>query len=108
MKRWERIVAKRKPSARDLERHEKALKAWESLHQQLKEACIEHVLFGSLKNGDFRAHSDIDVMIFGDLSDAEIRSTEDVFSAVFREYGVKIDYLFAKHLSEEDLGRILR
>ena len=47
-------------------------------------------------------------MVFGDLSDAEILSTEDVFSAVFLEYGVKIDYLFAKHLSEEDVERILR
>ncbi|QFT99982.1 Nucleotidyltransferase domain protein (plasmid) [Roseovarius sp. THAF8] len=107
MKRWGRIVAKRKPSARDFERHEKALKAWESLHQKLKEAGIEHVLFGSLKTGDFRAHSDIDVMVFGDLSDAEILSTEDVFSAVFREYGVKPDYLFAKHLTEKDVERIL-
>ena len=91
------------------EKHkEQALKAWKSLHEQLKDAGVEHVLFGSLKNGDFRAHSDIDVMVFGDLIDAEIRSTEDVFSAVYREFGVKIDYLFAKHLSEEDVDRILR
>ncbi|WP_152498496.1 nucleotidyltransferase domain-containing protein [Roseovarius sp. THAF8] len=73
----------------------------------MQDVNIEHVLFGFLENGDFKAHSDIDVMIFGDLSAQEMTIAERAISAVYQEFGVKIDYLYAMYYTEKNLHEIL-
>lgn len=107
MRRRERILADRKPSERDLKRLQVAQKAWQSLHHRLEEAGIDHSLFGSLKHGGFKAHSDIDVMIYGELNTFETSATERIISDVYREFGIEIDYMYAIYLTERRIRELL-
>lgn len=69
------------------------------LHSNIKEILLDQFvgmyLFGSLANGDFDKHSDIDVLV---VTEAEISS--DTFSAlkVMHEWIAKIDSLWATQL----------
>ncbi|QFU00013.1 hypothetical protein FIU85_22010 (plasmid) [Roseovarius sp. THAF8] len=46
-------------------------------------------------------------MIFGDLSAQEMTIAERAISAVYQEFGVKIDYLYAMYYTEKNLHEIL-
>ena len=44
-------------------RHEAALSAWFLIKSELAATGLEAKLFGSLAKGNFRSHSDIDLMV---------------------------------------------
>ncbi|MCF6433811.1 nucleotidyltransferase domain-containing protein [Leisingera sp. MMG026] len=88
--------------------HLKAAKAaWQTVHSELARKGIAHELFGSLAKGDFREHSDIDLMILGKLSCGERAMVRRFAEDTASNARVKLDLHFAEDLTERTLSALL-
>ncbi|UWR45833.1 nucleotidyltransferase domain-containing protein [Phaeobacter inhibens] len=88
--------------------HLKAAKAaWQTIHSDLARKGIAHELFGSLAKGDFREHSDIDLLILGKLSCGERAMVRRFAEDTASNARVKLDLHFAEDLTERTLSALL-
>ncbi|ETX13349.1 hypothetical protein OCH239_10930 [Roseivivax halodurans JCM 10272] len=84
------------------EAHEAAARAtWAELRAALGALGIEYRLFGSLKNGDFMEHSDIDLMIMGDPDQDTVRQIRQAIAAAGRSRDIDIDLHFARDMTSD-------
>ena len=99
MTRGDMIIARRTE-----ERCARAVAAWDWLECELVSLGVRPTLFGSLANGRFRAHSDIDVTV--DLKGRGTAARVAVDRAVARaheRWGVPVDLLFEDDLTKENV-----
>lgn len=99
MTRGDMIIARRTE-----ERFARAVAAWNWLERELVSLGVRPTLFGSLANGRFRGHSDIDVTV--DLKGHGTAARVAVDHAVARahdRWGVPIDLLFEDDLTKENV-----
>ena len=102
MTRFETILDHRRQH-----RLQAATSAWKRIHSALTLAGIDHRLFGSLKKGDFREHSDIDLMILGKLSPDCRQKARKIAEEAAAEAKIGLDLIFEQDLSESTVEAIL-
>jgi len=86
---------------RSASRHETALSAWYVIRSKLQAAGLEAKLFGSLAKGDFRTHSDIDLMVRLGGSGMSRSAVERIVNEVSPD--ILVDLLFEEDLTQSDL-----
>ncbi|UWQ74423.1 nucleotidyltransferase domain-containing protein [Leisingera sp. M658] len=84
-----------------------AIAAWQTIHAQLAGKGIEHELFGSLAKGDFREHSDIDLMILGKLTWEERAMVRRIAEDTASNAQVALDLFFAEDFNEKKILALL-
>ncbi|MFG6664797.1 nucleotidyltransferase family protein [Sulfitobacter sp. 916] len=82
-------------------RHEAALSAWHVIKSELQAAGLEAKLFGSLAKGDFRTHSDIDLMVRLGDSGMSRSAVERIVNEASPD--IPVDLLFEEDLTQSDL-----
>lgn len=87
--------------SRTANRLKAALSAWFAIKSNLVAAGLEPTLFGSLANGGFGSHSDIDVMVRLGDSGMSRSAVDRIVSKTSRE--ISVDLFFAEDLIESDL-----
>jgi len=87
--------------SRAASRHEVALSAWFVIKSELETAGLEAKLFGSLARGDFRAHSDIDLMVKLGSSGISRSSVDRIVNKASPE--IPVDLFFEEDLTDSDL-----
>lgn len=84
-----------------------ARSAWSEIQATLNTRGIDHELFGSLANGNFREHSDIDLMIRGQLSDADRATVREIVMRASKEAGIDVDLIFEADLTNAAVKALL-
>lgn len=102
MTRFEAILDQRRQY-----RLQAATSAWKRIHSALTRTGIDHRLFGSLEKGDFREHSDIDLMILGNLSPDCRQKARKIAEEAAAEAEIGLDLFFEQDLSESTVEAIL-
>tara|TARA_R110002072_G_scaffold219231_5_gene376847 strand:+ start:3463 stop:3804 length:342 start_codon:yes stop_codon:yes gene_type:complete len=82
-------------------RHEAALSAWFLIKSELEATGLEAKLFGSLAKGNFRSHSDIDLMVRLGDSGMSRSAVERIVNEASSD--IPVDLFFEEDLTQSDL-----
>ena len=86
-------------------RYEAALAAWYVIKSELESAGLTPTLFGSLAQGDFRGHSDIDIIVKLGDSGMSRSAVERIVSSASSD--IPVDLFFVEDLTPSDLEALL-
>lgn len=90
---------------RTADRHKAGLSAWSAIKADLEAIGLEPKLFGSLANGGFASHSDIDIMVRLGNRGLSRSAVERIASKATRD--IPVDLLFEEDLTQADLETLL-
>ncbi|MEM5544908.1 nucleotidyltransferase domain-containing protein [Sulfitobacter sp. AS92] len=90
---------------RAADRQRTAMAAWREIKADLEAVGLEPTLFGSLANGGFRAHSDIDVLVKLGDSGMSRSAVDRIVSKASHE--LPVDLIIEEDLTESDLEALL-
>ncbi len=82
-------------------RRKAALSAWVAIKSELEAVGVEPRLFGSLAKGDFRSHSDIDLMVRLGDSGMSRSAVDRIVSKASQK--IPVDLFFEEDLTQSDL-----
>jgi predicted nucleotidyltransferase len=68
---------------------------------------IDVTLFGSLARGDFRAHSDVDLLVRGSMDSRRRLLAERIVAEGMRASNIPYDLIFEADLTEDRLRELL-
>tara|TARA_R110002049_G_scaffold207986_1_gene378408 strand:- start:29202 stop:29510 length:309 start_codon:yes stop_codon:yes gene_type:complete len=86
-------------------RYRAALAAWYVIKSELESAGLMPTLFGSLAKGDFRGHSDIDIIVKLGDSGLSRSAVERIVSIASGD--TPVDLFFVEDLTQSDLDTLL-
>ncbi len=102
MNRMDALTAKRRET-----RHELASAAVARILHHAGNAGIDITLVGSLARGDFRSHSDIDLLVRGPVNPKRRLLAERLVADAMRGSDIPYDLIFEDDLTEDRLQEIL-
>ena len=102
MNRMDSLTAKRRET-----RHELASAAVARILHEASTAGIDITLVGSLARGDFRPHSDIDLLVRGPVTPKRRLLAERLVADATRGSKIPYDLIFEDDLTEDRLQEIL-
>lgn len=102
MNRMEALTARRRET-----RHERAAAAVERILDDAGHAGVDITVIGSLAKGDFRAHSDVDLLVRGSRDLTSRRSIERLVAARMRTCNIPYDLIFEDDLTEDRIRELL-
>ena len=102
MNRMDSLTVKRRET-----RHELASAAVARIVQDASNAGIDITLVGSLAKGDFRSHSDIDLLVRGPVTPKRRLLAERLVADAMRGSKIPYDLIFEDDLTEDRLQEIL-
>lgn len=82
----------------------------ESVARILEDACrhgLDLLVVGSLGKGDFRLHSDVDLLVRGTITPARRALAERLVARHLRHTGLPYDLIFEADLSPDRLAELL-
>ncbi|OQP83898.1 nucleotidyltransferase [Rhizobium rhizosphaerae] len=103
MNRMEALTAKRQA-----ERHGRARHAVDEIRQRAAEAGLSIQPVGSFARGDFRLHSDIDLLVRGPIDRCHRVAAERIVAESLRGVDIPYDLIFEEDLTAERLEEFLR
>lgn len=102
MNRMETLTAKRRET-----RHALASEAVARILRDANDEGIDITLIGSLARADFRAHSDVDVLVRGRITRKLRLTVERLVADGMRGSDIPYDLIFEDDLTEDRLQEIL-
>ncbi len=90
---------------RTADRHKAALSAWIAIKTDFEAIGLEPKLFGSLANGGFASHSDIDIIIRLGNSGLSRSAVERIVSKATCD--IPVDLFFEEDFTQADLETLL-
>lgn len=102
MNRMEALAAERRDA-----RHQQASAAVARILEDAASAGAEITVIGSLAKGDFRAHSDVDLLVRGRADLQSRRAIERLVAERMRGYEIPYDLIFEDDLTEDRLRELL-
>jgi predicted nucleotidyltransferase len=102
MSRMAALTAKRRDMRRDI-----ASAAVSRLLQEAAAQGVDITLVGSLARGDFRSHSDVDLLIRGPMDPARRLLVERLVADAMRGSDIPYDVIFEADLTEKRLQDFL-
>lgn len=102
MNRMNALTARRRET-----RHEQASSAVAHILRAADDEGIEITLVGSLARGDFRAHSDIDLLVRGPADSERRRHIEKLVADCMRPSAIPYDLIFESDLTQDRLQEML-
>lgn len=102
MNRMDALTARRRETRQGL-----ADKAVEGILRDAADRGIEITLVGSLAKGDFRAHSDVDLLVRGPVDAKRRLLAEKLVAENMRGSDIPYDLIFEGDLSDDRLQELL-
>ena len=102
MSRMAALTAKRRETRRDI-----ASAAVSRILLDASDKGIELILVGSLARGDFRAHSDVDLLVRGPMTPKRRLLAEKILADGMRASNIAYDLIFEADLTEDRLEEFL-
>lgn len=84
-----------------------ALAAVDRIRSTANANGIAVTVFGSLVKGDFRLHSDVDLLVHGTLAPGERALAERMVADALRASGIPYDLLFEQDLTRDRMRELL-
>jgi predicted nucleotidyltransferase len=102
MNRMDALTAKRRET-----RHERASAAVARILHEAASEGLDITLVGSLARGDFRSHSDVDLLVRGPMDLKRRLLIERMVAEVMRGSDIPYDLIFQDDLTEDRLQEFL-
>ena len=102
MNRMDALTAKRRET-----RHERASAAVARILRAAERDGIDITVIGSLAKGDFRSHSDVDLLVRGPIDPKRRRLVERLVADGMRSSAIPYDLIFEDDLTEDRLQDLL-